>query len=557
MASPDIFVRDFVSAGESSEDLLPALQRAAARLHTQGGGRLVFPPGIHHLRPETAEEIPLSISNNEPGFKFIGLKLHGLRDVTIIGDGTMLLIHDRLVPLWAVDCAGLRVQGLTIDWPQPFYAQAEVLSACPGEINIRLDQTLPWYVMGGRLMFCGEGWLSPLEHAFEMDTALRRPALGSHDNCGGGWYLQWHAAAVGRDCLRLRGDFPHAPKVGNALVLRPGEQRDAPAVVLNRCTNVSLLNLTIHHAGGMGVIAQRSTDLHLKNVQVIPSGDRIFSTTVDATHFVACAGDLIVEDCRFECQLDDPTNVHGIYTKIVRVVSTHTARVRLVHPQQRGFEFAGPGDLLTLSRLANLTDYWQGRVVAIRPLNRQWLDLSFDVPLPADVQAGDGVDNLSWHPKLRISRCWMSGNRARGPLLGSRKSTLIEDNTFITPGAALHSGPECDFWCESGPVSDLTIRRNQFVDCAHEADWIGAVINLTPFLKDQNPPPLSLIHRVLIEDNVFKDPNGPCVRIRHAEDITIRRNTVVRTQPASAAAVPPWDIELCSGQISITDNHLP
>ena len=39
-----------------------------------------------------------------------------------------------------------------------------------------------------------------------------------------------------------------------------------------------------------------------------PHTQRVISTTADATHFVNCKGDILIENCRFENMLDDGTN---------------------------------------------------------------------------------------------------------------------------------------------------------------------------------------------------------------------------------------------------------
>jgi hypothetical protein len=266
---------------------------------------------------------------------------------------------------------------------------------------------------------------------------------------------------------------------------------------------------------------------------------------VDATHFAACRGDVVIEDCHFEKQLDDPANIHGLYTQVVRALDAHTLRVRLVHPQQQGIAFAAPGDRLGLVRGATLADYWAATVTTVRPVNRSWIDLEFAEALPADVAVGDAVDNLDWHPRVTIRRCWMGRNRARGPLLGTRAGALIEDNVFQTPGAALQCAPDARFWFESAPIRGLIIRRNRFVGCAHEAAWGDAPINLAPEVDDARVPE-ALIHDVLIEDNVFETLDGACVRARHVAGLVIRNNQVIQL---GAATRPAYDLAQCTDAV--------
>ena len=70
---------------------------------------------------------------------------------------------------------------------------------------------------------------------------------------------------------------------------------------------------------------------------------RVISTTADATHFVNCKGDILIENCRFENMLDDGTNVHGTYVEVDEVIDDYTVRVSLKHFEQLGFKFAERG----------------------------------------------------------------------------------------------------------------------------------------------------------------------------------------------------------------------
>nr|AIA93734.1 CAZy families GH110 protein [uncultured Shewanella sp.] len=101
-------------------------------------------------------------------------------------------------------------------------------------------------------------------------------------------------------------------KVGDILVFSP--RRDFPGIVISDSAGVALEHVTLHHCGGMGVIAQRSADLSLSHVKVTPpvGGKRVVSLTADATHFVNCRGKIEMTDCLFENQKDDATNVHGL-----------------------------------------------------------------------------------------------------------------------------------------------------------------------------------------------------------------------------------------------------
>jgi len=76
---------------------------------------------------------------------------------------------------------------------------------------------------------------------------------------------------------------------GTIFAARTG-YRPQPAIFVNGGQDIRLDDITIHFAEGMGLLAQRSEDIHLErfSVELRPKGGRYFTTQADATHFVAC-----------------------------------------------------------------------------------------------------------------------------------------------------------------------------------------------------------------------------------------------------------------------------
>ncbi len=68
-------------------------------------------------------------------------------------------------------------------------------------------------------------------------------------------------------------------------------------------------NVIVHHAGGMGFLFENCSNVDLYKCVVEPSGNRMVSTTADATHFVGCRGKVSLRNCVFHNQLDDAMNV--------------------------------------------------------------------------------------------------------------------------------------------------------------------------------------------------------------------------------------------------------
>ncbi len=78
-----------------------------------------------------------------------------------------------------------------------------------------------------------------------------------------------------------------------------GENRFAPAFKANDTEDFSAENVIVHHAGGMGFLFENCSNVDLYKCVVEPSGNRMVSTTADATHFVGCRGKVSLRNCVF------------------------------------------------------------------------------------------------------------------------------------------------------------------------------------------------------------------------------------------------------------------
>ena len=98
---------------------------------------------------------------------------------------------------------------------------------------------------------------------------------------------------------------------------------------------------------------------------------------------------------------------------------------------------------------------------------------------------------------------------------------------------ARSKAPKC--WYESGPVNDVLIENNSFIECAFNGGPAGAVIALNPSnrIVDANRP----VHRnVRIIGNRFRTFGNPLLFAKSTQGLTFRDNTVtyspeVKNQP--------------------------
>ena len=177
--------------------------------------------------------------------------------------------------------------------------------------------------------------------------------------------------------------------------------RLCPAIHLANSSDISIQDVTIYEAGGMGVIAERTENIHLNRVTVTSTEDRLVSTRADATHFIGCKGMIRVENCLFEHMLDDAINVHGAYVKVVEYLGNNEFLCEISHFQQWGLIFAEPGDKLALLSRETVLPFFETTVTKTRVLNEHRVVVTVS-DVPEQMPEGPlSMENLTWYPDRR------------------------------------------------------------------------------------------------------------------------------------------------------------
>lgn len=547
-----IHLSDHIQSVDLSGDLVPALRRAVAAL--KNGDTLRFPDGEYDLHQEAAEQSLFPVTNHDICARVHGILLRDLQDITLDGQGATLYAHGLVSPLWIENCKNITVKNLRFDRREYLNGSGMVTAAGDGWMELELDPRVnpDWFIWDGILTFQSRYWREPLNQLFEWDANEHIPAPESADNCGGNWQVQWHAEELGKSKIRLSGSFTHPVAVGNQMMLRCAK-RYAPGITMSHCENILMQDVTVHACGGMAFIAQRTRDIVLRRCNVLPrpGGLRIDADCYDATHFSNCAGHVLVEDCRFENQLDDATNVHGAYFPVLRILDTHTLRVERSHPQQAGAPVGGCGDAFHLCSRSTGEVYWAGKAKSVHSLNLTSADVSFDEALPAQIPPGDVLDNIDWYPDFTMRRCTMRGNRARATLISTRGKALLEENTFHSPGSAVQMMGGISNWYESGPVRDCTIRNNHFDRCAYNAPiWGNAVFEMKAEGIDTSARTEPHHQNIRIENNRITCANDHVLEMESVGNLIFRENTMERSD---GKALGQWHREKDCENIKIED----
>ena len=523
-------------------DATPAVMAALEKARAHKSAKLVFAPGRYDFWPDRATERHLFVSNNDEGLKRIAFPLIGMEDLVIDGGGATFVFHGHMVPFLIEDSKRIALTNLSFDFSRPFHSEAKVLEVADKHVDVAISDEFPYEVRSGVLVFTngskdvgpattvtsGEV-LYPYGSLLAFDPVKKETAYMAKDLYKLGTGVA--ATRIGPGKVRLA-----LPKVsaepGNVLVFG-AEKRASPGVIVSHSSDVTLENVNIYHAGGMGVIAQFSENLILEDVQVMPppGGKRIVSTTADATHFVNCRGKITLQDCIFRQQKDDATNIHGLYARITRILAPDRFEVQLVHPQQAGLDFIEAGTRLELVNGPSLQTRGIIDVKSVERLNKNFTIVKTEAALPPEITVGDAVADADANTAtVLIKNCEIRGNRARGILLGSRGKTVVEGNTFHTPGAAILFEGDARFWFEQAGVRDVVIRDNVFENCNFGV-WGTGCIQVGSGIADEFRKTSRYNSGIVIKDNLFQVFSPlPLLSMYSVDGLTFTGNRIEKTE---------------------------
>lgn len=520
-ASKTVYVKDYLTEDMLGTDAGPALRKALEECLRHGNGTLVLPGGTLPVKADYCYEKFQRISNNDPGYKRIAFDITNADGLTIEGNGTTLLFSGFISPFSIEDSKNVSIRGLNIDYSRTFNSEGLVTGTGDGWVKVRFPEDYITGIESGILVFRDENRVKyPYGNLLEFDSARKEVAHYVQD------YWIWSS---GLEAERLSdGDYKIYREdikatVGNTLVFGAAARLN-PAFTLERCDGFTLKDVNIWHCGGMGVIAQRSSDLELNNVNVVPSPgkDRMISITADATHFVNCKGYIRMIGCTFMNQKDDATNIHGWYAVARKKISDS----QLMLWSNYGKDFAEAGMEMEFVSHNTMMTYDTLKVKDVYRFNDMLSVVTFEEPVPESFEEKDVLADISANPDVLIQGCTFGNNRARGLLIGSKGKVVIENNRFHVPGAAILFEGDGNYWYEQSGVKDVTIRGNIFENCLHGSKgWGKAYIAVGSGIPRRET---SRYHsNITIEGNTFDTFDPRILNLYCVDGVTYRGNKVI------------------------------
>lgn len=522
-----IYLSDYTQDVDCQVDATPAVRAALEACRSQHATKLVIEPGTYHFLPNLATEKYLFVSNNDEGLKRILFDLSDMKDFEVDGRGASFIFTGYITPFLLDHSEGITIKNLHIDYTRTFHSEGTIAQSGDGWLDIAFTKDYHPSIQNGCLYFEGpDGTSYPFANLLEFDSVRREPAFLASDY----WLSRTTVPAQAQSDGTVRIFHPHLTgTVGNKLVFGAGHRR-VPGFIVSDSQGVLLRDIDLYHCGGMGVIAQRSRDIEVNQMTIIPAAnkDRIISITADATHFSNCSGYIKLINCTFTNQKDDATNIHGIYAAITDLDSTsRTMTVKYVHEQQYGFDFITPGTTLEFVNPKSIQTYYTGKVRSVERLNKEYARVVMEEDFPPQVAVSHAVASVDAYPNVLIQGCRFEKNRARGLLLGSRGPIVIENNYFHIGGAAILFEGDARYWYEQSGVRDVTIRGNTFDNGNYGySNWGMACISVGTGVDQREE---TRYHRnIVITDNTF-NVFDPRLLYLYCVDSLVFENNVVNT----------------------------
>ncbi|MBR4945643.1 MAG: alpha-1,3-galactosidase B [Kiritimatiellae bacterium] len=504
--------------------------------------RIVFQPGVYDIGTEQCQTRTWFISNHDQvNPRKVFLPLEDQQNVAVAGKGAFFNLRGRILPMGIWNSKNVRVKDVTVDYETPIITQVTFTAVDPTAQTVTFKPiagSYPELDASGRLYFkgydfrksSGGGILFEADGRIAYKTSDIGFNLGKVTDNGDGSFTAAQCAHP-------------AFKAGQHLALRVWE-RPAPGFVISDSEDVTLKNVTVHYADGMGLLCQSTKDITLDTFKVVPNKakGRFFSTQADATHFSGCWGEIVSKDGVYQGMMDDAINVHGTYLRVQKRIDDKTLECAYMHPQAYGFSWGTPGEKVIFIKSREMAMMYdtENSLDSITPVDQPTIDgaklfrLTFKNALPETVdptQVALGIENLSRTPSVVFDGNIVMDNRARGALFSTPQKVVCTNNIFdhISGSGILLCG-DCNGWYETGACTDVLIAENTFVNTLTSPfQFTEAVISICPEIPEIKEDSPYLHRNITIKDNVFAAFDKPLVFAKSVDGLVIKDNTFVKT----------------------------
>lgn len=531
-ACPEVCVKD--------DDTL-TLVRTIAKL--QNGDTLQLQPRTYHFYPETAFEDSVPADDNYVGSVPCLVLFNDRKRITIDGNGAELIFHGGMIPFCFRNCEDVTIRNLTVDYASPFFAQAEILEADEKSAILRFDSAETQCAVKNReLIFYSDSddWqvavdrvlaleYNPITKAPEVNQPTYFACFGKEQksNCFAHLNRYLKASRNEDGNIRLTGDFGFSHTPGNRW-LCIFDTNQYHAMVLTDSRNITVEDVTLHHAPSKGIFSRNCENLTVSGLRVVmrKNSRRLLTLDAEALYCDNCRGTVSVLDSVIENTMSNGIAIRGSYGDVYKKLDSHT----LVVLHEKGCRCFRPKDSIRLfdaegTRCVSLT------VKEAAAISERYTCVSFEEILPEAVSAGDLLENSSAYPDVTVENCQVGNNRPYGVVIASTGKIRIHNCTLYGMFAGLVLGFRGIPERECGAIHDAIISGNRFFNSAFAGGYPIRV--LTEELQNERKEPC---HRnISICGNTFQLPDRRFLAASSVENLVFRDNRYCEDKSLRAA----------------------
>lgn len=552
-----INVADFGILANTGQNVTPLINQLINGLGDEPveiqflNGRYDFYPDSNYYRPY------FETNTYDVNPKRLAILIEGKKNITIDAQGSDFIYHGHIQPFTLDHSEKITIKNVNIDWDIPLTAESEVIEADSSHILIRVDTIqFPYRIHKNGLTFIGENWeeewrLSDGSWLIEYNKDHIIPAYTGGHGCVNGDLKNVKYTEKAPGLVLMQAKFTKTPAVGNYLIMRHST-RDHAGMFLFHSKDSKLENINVYHTSGLGILSQYCENIEMRKVNMIPNPHkkRYLSGHDDGLHFMGCKGDIIVDDCDAQGLMDDPINIHGTCVPIVDRINDYALKCKFAHSMSCGLIWAEAGDQLSFIDKKTMNSIGNGIVKNFELLTKDCFLLEFETEIPKVLSSDYSIENLSWTPNASITNCFVGSCRARGYLISTPGKVLIENNVFETSGSAILVAGDANNWYESGAVTDVTIRNNEFRTPCNSSfyQFCNAIISIYPEVPE--PDSLHPFHKnIRIENNSFAPSDYPILYALSVDGLSFKNNTITRSYDYK-----PWHFQRANFLIDACKN---
>jgi len=489
-----INVSDFGAIANDNIDDTKAINDALAACN-KSGATLNFTSGKYLIEGAQA---------NVPIFS-----LSGYHNLTINGNSAFFSCKNWDVVFYVQNSTQVNISGITIDWDRDLpFSYGTITAKGSGYIDVTLAS--PQSARAGL----------KAEAILQYDTVNMKPVDNGYDCYQNGLGL---TEILSSDVMRCyTGCYYNVGE--NVIVRHQVYMFDAFSFINNN--GVTLNNIVIYSAAGMGLVGFSNKNIAVNNYQIKCYGTRWMSTCADGIHFSSTRGTINITNSLLQGMGDDGMNIHGMYYRVQYVSGNYLClQNAYTNSTPNWYEIPLTGDTLVILDPATLIKKGEAIVISSSPdAGSACLLVKFN-NIGAGVIIGDQLYIKNAIPALNVSNTTIDRNRARGMLIQT-SNVNISGTTFNQSSgpAILLTTTTGGMFIESSAPKHVTISGCTFYKCNYGTTSMNAPLMFYTNTTT-NQYANAAIGDIHINNNTFTTiADQPGVYIRSANNVYLDSN---------------------------------